>query len=211
MITRRFVDVPAGTIHCAIAGRGRPVLLLHQTPRSWDEYRDVLPLLGRHFQAIAIDTIGYGDSSKPPLVNDSIEHWAEVATSVADALGIARFAVIGHHTGAVIAIEMAAVYPERIDAAVLSASPFVDAAFRERHARPSRIDNALRRAGRVAPPRGHDPAASSPLQGAPALASAGRFAGGQHAARLPCSTLASAPHHGPLGRVQLRFVGSMTQ
>ncbi len=146
MITRRFVDVPAGTIHCAIAGRGAPVLLLHQTPRSWDEYRDVLPLLGRHFQAIAIDTIGYGDSSKPPLGNDSIEHWAEVATSVADALGLARFAVVGHHTGAVIAIEMAAAYPERIDAAVLSASPFVDAAFRERHAVPSHIDNALRRA-----------------------------------------------------------------
>ena len=145
MITRRFIDVPAGTLHCAIAGSGRPVLLLHQTPRSWDEYRDVLPLLGRHFQAIAIDTIGYGDSSKPPLGNDSIEYWAEVALSVADALGLARFAVVGHHTGAVIATEMAAAYPERIDAAVLSASAFVDAAFRERHARPSRIDNALRR------------------------------------------------------------------
>ena len=25
MITRRFVDVPAGTIHCVIAGTGRPV------------------------------------------------------------------------------------------------------------------------------------------------------------------------------------------
>jgi pimeloyl-ACP methyl ester carboxylesterase len=67
MITRRFVDVPAGTIHCAIAGSGRPVLLLHQTPRSWNEYRDVLPLLGRHFQAIAMDTIGFGDSSSLPL------------------------------------------------------------------------------------------------------------------------------------------------
>jgi pimeloyl-ACP methyl ester carboxylesterase len=146
MITRRFVDVSAGTIHCAIAGRGRPVLLLHQTPRSWDEYRDVLPLLGRHFQAIAIDTIGYGDSSKPPLGNDSIEHWAAVALSVADALGLARFAVVGHHTGAVIATEMAAAYPERVDAAVLSASAFVDAAFRERRARPSHIDNVIRRA-----------------------------------------------------------------
>ena len=53
-IERRFVATPAGTLHCAIAGTGRPVLLLHQTPRSWDEFRDVLPLLGREVQAIAV-------------------------------------------------------------------------------------------------------------------------------------------------------------
>ena len=145
MITRRFVDVPAGTIHCAIAGTGRPVLLLHQTPRSWDEYRDVLPLLGRHFQAIAMDTIGYGDSSKPPLGHDSIEHWAEVAMSLADALGIGRLSVVGHHTGAVIATEIAAAYPDRIEAAVLSASALVDESFRARHAKPARVDNVVRK------------------------------------------------------------------
>jgi len=145
MITRRFVDVPAGTIHCAIAGSGPPVLLLHQTPRSWDEYRDVLPLLGHHFQAIAMDTIGFGDSSRLPPGSDSIEHWAEVALSLADALGIARLSVVGHHTGAAIAIEMAAAHPDRIAAAVLSAPPLVDAAFRARHAGPPRVDNVTRR------------------------------------------------------------------
>ncbi len=146
MITRRFVEVPAGTIHCAIAGAGRPVLLLHQTPRSWDEYRDVLPLLGRQFQAIAPDTIGFGDSSKPALGRDSIEHWAEVAMSVVDALGIGRLSVVGHHTGAVIATEIAAAYPDRIEAAVLSAPALVDARFRARHAKPSRVDNVVRKA-----------------------------------------------------------------
>lgn len=143
-ITRRFVDVPAGTIHCAMAGSGQPVLLLHQTPRSWDEFRDVLPLLGRHFRAIAMDTIGFGDSSKPTLGRDSIEDWAAVAMSLADALDIERLAVVGHHTGAVIAAELAAAYPQRIEAAVLSAAPLVDADFRARHALPSPIDNVPR-------------------------------------------------------------------
>lgn len=145
MITRHFVEVPAGTIHCAMAGSGPPVLLLHQTPRSWDEFRDVLPLLGRRFRAIAMDTIGFGDSSRPPLGNDSIEHWAEVAMSLADALGIERLSVVGHHTGAVIAAETAAAYPDRIVAAVLSAPPWVDAGFRVSHAGPPRIDNVQRR------------------------------------------------------------------
>ncbi|HXD43417.1 MAG TPA: alpha/beta hydrolase [Ramlibacter sp.] len=145
MIVRRFVDTPAGTLHCAIAGTGRAVLLLHQTPRSWDEYREVLPLLGREFQAIAVDTIGFGDSCKPPLGQDSIEHWAAVAVGLLDALGIERFAVVGHHTGAVIAAEIAAAFPHRVDAAVLSAPALVDAAFRARHAKPSGIDNVQRK------------------------------------------------------------------
>lgn len=140
-IERRFVSVPAGTIHCAIAGAGRPVLLLHQTPRSWDEYRDVLPRLGRRYRAIAMDTIGYGDSSKPPLESDSIEAWARVAVSLLDALDIETAAVVGHHTGAAIAIELVAAFPQRFDAAVLSAPPWVDEAFRASHRGPPRIDN----------------------------------------------------------------------
>jgi pimeloyl-ACP methyl ester carboxylesterase len=146
MIVRRFVETPAGTLHCAIAGTGRPVLLLHQTPRSWDEYRDVLPLLGRDVQAIAVDTIGFGDSCKPPLDHDSIEHWAAVSVGLLDTLGIERFAVVGHHTGAVIATEIAAAFPQRVDAAVLSASALVDAAFRARHSQPSGVDNVRRKA-----------------------------------------------------------------
>ncbi len=145
MITRKFISVPEGTIHCAIAGTGRAVLLLHQTPRSWDEYRDVLPILGQHCQAIAMDTIGYGDSSRPPLGNDSIEYWAQVAISLLDALGIERVTVVGHHTGAVIATELAAIYPQRIEAAVLSACPLIDARRRAAHAGPSRVDNVVRR------------------------------------------------------------------
>lgn len=146
MIEHHFVDVPEGTIHCVTAGSGLPVVLLHQTPRSWDEYRDVLPLLAQRFQAIAIDTLGYGDSSKPPLGKDSIEQWAGAAMSALDRLGVERFAVVGHHTGAVIATEIAAAWPQRVEAAVLSASARVDAAFRARHAKPSRIDNVARMA-----------------------------------------------------------------
>lgn len=145
MITRHFVSVPEGVIHCAIAGTGRPVLLLHQTPRSWDEYREVLPLLGQHCQAIAMDTLGYGDSSRPPIGNDSIEYWAQVAISLLDALGIERATVVGHHTGAVIAVELAAMYPQRIEAAVLSACPLIDEVRRAAQAVPSHVDNVVRR------------------------------------------------------------------
>ena len=130
-VERRFITTPLGRIHVAIAGTGFPVLLLHQTPRSWDEYRDVLPLLGRDFRAIAMDTLGFGDSDRPS--DPSIELWAQGAFALLDALEVPRAAIVGHHTGAAIAVEMAASSPSRVRALVLSACPFVDAARRARH------------------------------------------------------------------------------
>src|SRR3954451_21904510 len=97
-VERRFVTTPLGRIHAAMAGTGFPVLLLHQTPRSWDEYRDVLPLLGRNFRAVAMDTAGFGDSQPLPWADNSVERWAAAAFDLLDALQIGRAAVVGHHT-----------------------------------------------------------------------------------------------------------------
>jgi len=126
-VERSFISVASGRIHLAAAGDGAPVLLLHQTPRSWDEFREVLPLLGRHYRAIAMDTVGYGDSDPLPQGQASIERWAKAAHELLVALNINRAAVVGHHTGAAIATEIAAAYPEQIAALVLSACPYVDA------------------------------------------------------------------------------------
>lgn len=129
-IERSFIPAESGHIHVAASGAGAPVLLLHQTPRSWDEFRDVLPLLGRHFRALAMDTVGFGDSDPLPDGQASIENWANAAHHLLAALRIDRAAVVGHHTGAAIAVEIAAAYPEQVAALVLSASPYVDAARR---------------------------------------------------------------------------------
>ena len=126
-IERRFVQTKRARIHLAMIGSGEPLLLLHQTPRSWDEFRDVLPLLGRRYRAIAMDTVGFGDSDALPAGEDSIESWAACAFDLLDELGITSAAIAGHHTGAATAIEMAAARPERVRALVLSAPPYVDA------------------------------------------------------------------------------------
>jgi pimeloyl-ACP methyl ester carboxylesterase len=128
---RAFADTPDGQIHYRAAGDGPPVLLLHQTPRSSDEYRDVIALLAPTFRVVAMDTIGYGDSARPARAS-SIEDYARGAVGLLDALGLAHVAVVGHHTGAVIALELAASRPERVERLVLSASPYVDAADRKR-------------------------------------------------------------------------------
>ncbi|MBR0936754.1 alpha/beta fold hydrolase [Bradyrhizobium jicamae] len=144
-LERRFVATQHGRIHVAMAGAGFPVLLLHQTPRSWDEYRDVLPLLGRDFRAIAMDTLGFGDSDRP-AGEPSIELWAQAALALLDALDAPRAAIVGHHTGAAIAVEIAASAPARVGALVLSACPFVDAARRAKHEGMRVIDDVETRA-----------------------------------------------------------------
>ncbi len=40
-----YADTSFGQLHYAEQGRGPVILLLHQTPRSWDEFRELIPLL----------------------------------------------------------------------------------------------------------------------------------------------------------------------
>ena len=125
-IKRAFADTPSGRIHYRTAGRGEAVLMLHQTPRSSDEFLDVIPEFARHFRVVAMDTVGYGDSYRPLANDTTVEDFGTAAVELLDALGIRRAHVVGHHTGAVIAIEIAASHPERVNKLVLSAAPYVD-------------------------------------------------------------------------------------
>jgi len=145
-IRRAFADLSIGHVHYASCGASDApaVLLLHQTPRSWLEYREVLPLLGARWHAIAMDTAGFGDSA--PISDASIEAWAQVALELLDALHIGQAHVVGHHTGGVIAIEMAAAQPPRVASLVLSSTPYTGPAFRRARAERPPIDAVEQRA-----------------------------------------------------------------
>jgi pimeloyl-ACP methyl ester carboxylesterase len=140
-IRRGYGDVAHGQMHYAVCGNATttPVVLLHQTPRSWREYEAVLPLIGAHRRAIAVDSAGFG-ASDPVSGNAGIEAWAEAALHLLDALGIARAHVVGHHTGGVIAVEIAARAADRVASLTLSSTPYTDAAFRRARAERPPID-----------------------------------------------------------------------
>lgn len=124
-LRRGYVPSPFGQLHYVECGTGEPVLLLHQTPRSWTEYLDVLPLVGTAHRAIAMDTLGFGASAKPAGPH-SIELFADAAGALVEALGLERFHLVGHHTGGVVAVELAARYQDRVASVLLSATPFID-------------------------------------------------------------------------------------
>jgi len=120
-----------GQVHCVAAGIGTatPLLLLHQTPRSVDEFAEVLPILAAERRVIAMDTPGYGCSDRVPG-QPTVADYATAAREALDVLGIDRVIVVGHHTGAVIGVEMAAAWPERIERLVMSGPVYTDAAGR---------------------------------------------------------------------------------
>jgi len=102
-----YVDTSVGQIHYAEAGRGESILCLHQTPRSWDEYRELMDLLKPHVRVIAMDTPGMGRSGAP-AGEATIESYSDAAAELVSKLGLDRVTVIGHHTGGVIGIDLAA-------------------------------------------------------------------------------------------------------
>jgi len=122
---KAYADIPEGQVHYKTEGSGEPLLLLHQTPTSSDEYLAMIPVLARSYRVVALDTPGYGNSDNPPHEYE-VTDYARSAASFLDALGIEKASIVGHHTGAAIATEVAAAYPERVDKLILSGCPSLD-------------------------------------------------------------------------------------
>ena len=136
-----YADTSFGQLHYAEQGNGPALLLLHQTPRSWDEFRELIPLLADEHRVIAMDMAGFGASAKLPAPQ-TIELYAQGAWELLDAIGVDRAAVLGHHTGAAVALELAATGSERIAAVVLSSCPWTDERYRTDHATGAGVDRA---------------------------------------------------------------------
>ncbi|GAF48751.1 alpha/beta fold hydrolase [Rhodococcus wratislaviensis] len=138
-----YADTSFGQLHYAEQGDGPVLLLLHQTPRSWDEFRELIPLLAVDHRVIAMDMVGFGASAtlRRP---QTIEAFARGAWELVDSLGVDRLGVLGHHTGAVVAMEMAAARSDRLDAVILSSCPFADGKYRTGHSGGGGVDCAER-------------------------------------------------------------------
>ncbi len=125
-VTHSYVKIPGGQVHYQAAGRGDPLLLLHQTSQSSEEYSEVLPILAKKFRAVAMDIPGHGGSFLPPD-GFRIEDHAACVVQFLDALHVRKTSIVGHHVGSRIAVEVAATWPERVDRLVLSGCPWYSA------------------------------------------------------------------------------------
>ncbi len=117
-IKKAFLDTEDGQIFYRIGGEGEPLVLLHMTPRSSDEFKELMAILASQYRVIAMDLMGLGDSDKPPR-EYSVSDYAKTVILLLDELGIQKFSILGSLTGGYIAGEVAVSYRDRLNKLIL--------------------------------------------------------------------------------------------
>jgi pimeloyl-ACP methyl ester carboxylesterase len=122
---KSYVDGRWGQVHVRSMGRGKPLILLHQSPLSGDQFAAGMGLLADGgVQAVALDMPGYGASDPPPGPASVAAHADALAVAL-DALGLERVDILGHHTGAAIGAAFAARHGARVGRLILNGVPLL--------------------------------------------------------------------------------------
>jgi pimeloyl-ACP methyl ester carboxylesterase len=128
-VRRMYVDCRFGQMHLrtAFSGNGgfdelTPLVCLHQSPMSGRVFEPFLSLMGTDRTAYAPDTPGFGESD-PPTGPPTIEDYAGAVGDFLDHLRLRRVDLLGYHTGACIAAELAIARPEQVRRVVMVAAP----------------------------------------------------------------------------------------
>jgi pimeloyl-ACP methyl ester carboxylesterase len=111
-IRKGYADIARGQVHYRMrAGSGIPIVCFHQTASSSAMFEKVMEAFRGHNPIYALDTPGFGGSfdldDQPPM-----SVYGDLMAEAITALGLSRVHLFGHHTGACIAIEIAARRPQ---------------------------------------------------------------------------------------------------
>ncbi|MEP5938392.1 MAG: alpha/beta fold hydrolase [Erythrobacter sp.] len=112
-ITRHILTLPetGRCVHYRRCGSGPLLLMVHQSPRSSAEYEALMQQWAPHFTCIAPDTPGFGQSDPLPG-NPEIADFADALKDFLDALGVARCAAYGFHSGGIILVTAIKRHPQ---------------------------------------------------------------------------------------------------
>ena len=126
-LLQRRVPLSTGiTMNVALAGPedAPPVILIHGFPESHRTWREIAAQLEDRFRLIMPDLRGFGLSDRPQDVSAySAETLIADIFALADALGIERFALVGHDWGGAIAWAAALRGNPRIERLAIVNSP----------------------------------------------------------------------------------------
>lgn len=115
----RFAVVDQARAHYVEAGAGPPAILIPGLFGTYRGFTRVLPLLAPHFHLYALDNFGTGNSDRPS--DDfayTVDEQADLIVKLMDELKLERSTFIGVSYGGMIALNLAARYPERVHAVV---------------------------------------------------------------------------------------------
>jgi len=98
----RFVTAAGLRWHVQQCGEGPVLLLVHGTGASTHSWRDLMPLLARHFTVVAPDLPGHGFTERPRTRQLSLDGMAAGIDALMREMGSSPAMVAGHSAGAAI-------------------------------------------------------------------------------------------------------------
>lgn len=108
-------------LHYVDAGEGPPIVFVHGLMSSHGTWSSQVDRLARRHRVIAPDLFGHGESDKP-LGDYSLGAHAASLRDLFDALEIGSATLVGHSLGGGIVLQLAYLFPDRVDAIVLVSS-----------------------------------------------------------------------------------------
>ena len=102
----RFVEAAGFRWHVQRMGEGPPLLLIHGTGAATHSWRDLAPMLARHFAVTAMDLPGHGFTQSPPSHRLLLPGMAADIGELLKRLGIVPQIGVGHSAGAAILARM---------------------------------------------------------------------------------------------------------
>jgi pimeloyl-ACP methyl ester carboxylesterase len=115
--TARTAETAELSIRYTRAGSGTPVVFLHGWPEWRRSWLHTLPALSAHFDCIAPDFRGFGETlSKLPRPAEGTppQLLAKDLRDFLDVLGLDRVALVSHDVGSFVAQQFALAWPERV-------------------------------------------------------------------------------------------------
>ncbi len=110
-------------LYYEIHGAGKPLVLISGIGYSLWQWHRMVPFLEKHFQVIAFDNRGVGQSDKPAGPYSAHMLAADTA-ELLDALDIEKAIVVGHSMGGFIAQAMALDFPSKVEKLILCSTNF---------------------------------------------------------------------------------------
>jgi pimeloyl-ACP methyl ester carboxylesterase len=114
------VRLPDLVQHYRRLGKGPPLLLIHGLTNTWRVWRPHMEALAATHDVIIPDLRGHG-ATPNPAANLTSEQVAHDMFALLDALGIKEVQLAGFSFGGHVALRMAAIHPERVEAMVVIA------------------------------------------------------------------------------------------
>ena len=120
--SHHFAKLREITLHYVREGAGPALVLVHGWPGFWWEWHRTIGPLAAHFEVIALDMRGYGDSEKPDPSRIELYQTDRVVDDIAellDQLKIERALFAGHDYGAIVLHKLVREHRARVERAVI--------------------------------------------------------------------------------------------